>query len=82
MILREIFYFNRDTGENEENEVYDPKSDDSPVKSTDKRVTRLTLKQIRRVRIACEKHREVQKKELDFVRQMYGTPEQPAQPGF
>jgi hypothetical protein len=42
------------------------------VKKSDTRKTRLTLRQINRVRKASELHKEEQDKELVFIRQMYG----------
>lgn len=72
MILREIFYFDRQTMEPGENDRYDPVYDDSIVSMDDTRKTRLTLKQINRVRKSAELHVKEKEKELDFVRQMYG----------
>ena len=46
--------------------------DDSIMKKTDTRKTRLTLRQINKARQASELHKEEQEKELHFVRQMYG----------
>jgi hypothetical protein len=51
---------------------YDPAYDDSIVDLDDVRKTRLTLKQINRVRKAAELHTQEKEKEMDFVRQMYG----------
>lgn len=51
---------------------YDPVYDDSIVSLDDVRKTRLTLRQINRVRKAAEIHTQEKEKELDFVRQMYG----------
>ena len=62
MILRELFYFDKETLEPVENNSYDPKSDDSIMKKDDTRKTRLT----------SDLHKEEQDKELHFVRQMYG----------
>jgi len=72
MILRELFYFDKETLEPMENDRYDPSHDDSIVTSSDTRKTRLTLAQINRARKAAELHTEEQQNELDFVRQMYG----------
>lgn len=49
-----------------------------PMKRKDTRKTRLTLKQINELRLASEQHILEQEKELEFVEQMYKTPEQPA----
>ena len=72
MILRELFYFDPETIEPVEDKHYEADLDDSPVKRDDTRKTRLTLRQINRVRKASELHKEEQEKELVFVRQMYG----------
>ena len=72
MILRELFYFDPETVEPVEDKHYEADLDDSPVKKSDTRKTRLTLRQINRVRKASELHKEEQEKELVFIRQMYG----------
>ena len=77
MILRELFYFDKQTIEPIEDKSYDPTDDESIVKHDDTRKTRLTLRQINKARKASEVHAEEQEKELDFVRQMYGIQAQP-----
>jgi hypothetical protein len=72
MILRELFYFDKQTLEPVEDLRYDAEEDDTPLKKTDTRKTRLTLKQINRVRKASDMHKKEQQEELVFVRQMYG----------
>jgi len=72
MILRELFYFDRETVEPVEDKQYEADLDDSPMKRDDTRKTRLTLRQINRVRKASELHKEETVKELFFIRQMYG----------
>jgi hypothetical protein len=72
MILRELFYYDKETLEPIEDDRYDERDDDSPVEYNDTRKTRLTLRQINKVRRAAELHTKEQDKELDFVRQMYG----------
>jgi len=72
MILREIFYFDKETLQPVENDGYDPSFDDSIVSRDDTRKTRLTLRQINKMRKASEVHKKEQVKELDFIRQMYG----------
>jgi hypothetical protein len=72
MILRELFYFDKDTVEAVDDKRYEPEYDDSPIDKKDTRKTRLTLSQINRIRKASELHTEEQKKELEFVKQMYG----------
>ena len=77
MILREIFYFDKQTIEPIEDKVYDATDDESIVKRDDTRKTRLTLSQISKARRASELHAEEQEKELEFVKQMYGISSQP-----
>lgn len=77
MILRELFYFDKQTIEPVEDKSYDATDDESVVKRDDTRKTRLTLRQINKARIASEVHAEEEQKELDFVRQMYGIQAQP-----
>jgi len=72
MILRELFYYDKETIESTEDDRYDPQYDDSVVKMNDTRKTRLTLRQINRARKASELHATEKANELDFVRQMYG----------
>ena len=76
MILREIFYFDKNTLESGDNKGYSPKDDQSIVSKDDTRKTRLTLKQINRARMAGEFHKEEQEKELEFIRKMYSADQQ------
>ena len=73
MILRELFYYDKETLEPIEDDRYDERDDESPVEKSDTRKTRLTLRQINKSRKASELHTKEQTKELDFVRQMYGV---------
>jgi|TARA_B100000242_G_C42986200_1_gene457747 hypothetical protein len=77
MILREIFYFDKETIEPIEDKTYDATDDESIVKRDDTRKTRLTLRQINKARKMSEIHAEETEKELEFVRQMYGIQSQP-----
>lgn len=81
MILRELFYFDKETLQPTENDRYDPAYDTSILKPSDTRKTRLTLRQIGRARKATELHKTEMSKELDFVRQMYGLAAQAAATG-
>jgi Rps23 Pro-64 3,4-dihydroxylase Tpa1-like proline 4-hydroxylase len=72
MKLREFFYFDRDTVEPIEDKSYDPSMDDSVLNKDDTRKTRLTLRQINKARKAAELHQEESKKDLVYIRQMYG----------
>lgn len=72
MILRELFYYDKETLLPAEDDQYDPVYDDSIVNLDDTRKTRLTLRQINRARKAAEIHTKEKNNELEFVRQMYG----------
>jgi hypothetical protein len=72
MILRELFYYDKETLEPIENDRYEPQYDTSIVDLDDTRKTRLTLSQINRARKASELHTNEKAQELNFVRQMYG----------
>ena len=77
MILRELFYFDQISTQPGEQKQYDPTEDQSIMQMDDTRKTRLSLKQINKARKADEFHKDEQEKELVFVRQMYGTANQP-----
>jgi hypothetical protein len=78
MILRELFYFDQDSKNLSNDMRYDGERDSlMPLKRKDTRKTRLTLKQINEIRRASEQHILEQEKELEFIEQMYKTPEQP-----
>ena len=81
MILRELFYFDKETIEPVDDNRYEPEYDDSIVNFDDTRKTRLTLRQINRARKASELHTKEKAGELDFVRQMYGIAAQAAAAG-
>jgi len=72
MILRELFYFDPQTVEPVEDKRYDANDDESDVDKKDTRKTRLSLKQIQKIRKSSELHNEEKLKELEFVKQMYG----------
>jgi len=81
MILRELFYYDKETLEPVEDNRYEPQYDDSIIDLDDTRKTRLTLRQINRARKASELHTNEKNEELDFVRQMYGIAAQAAAAG-
>ena len=81
MILRELFYYDKETLEPVEDNRYEPLSDDSILDIDDTRKTRLTLNQINRARKASELHIKEKQEELDFIRQMYGIAGQQAAAG-
>jgi hypothetical protein len=72
MILRELFYFDKETVETVDDDRYEPEYDETPVDYDDTRKTRLTLLQINRTRKSSELHNKDKAKELDFIKQMYG----------
>ena len=76
MILRELFYFDPETIEPVENNRYEPQHDESPLKADDTRKTKLTLRQINRIRKASELHNDEKQEELQFIRQMYSIANQ------
>jgi len=80
MILRELFYFDKDTVEPETDNSYEPEHDKTPAKPSDTRKTRLTLGQLNRIRKSNEYHNQQKEKDLEHVRQMYGAP--PAEEGL
>ena len=81
MILRDLFYYDKETLEPVEDNRYEPLSDDSILDIDDTRKTRLTLNQINRARKASELHIKEKQEELDFIRQMYGIAAQQAAAG-
>ena len=76
MILRELFYFDKQTLESGDNKMYSAGDDQSIISKDDTRKTKLTLKQINRARLAGEFHKEEQEKELEFIRNMYSADNQ------
>ena len=78
MILRELFYFDPMTAQPVDDKRYEEGDDTSVLKKTDTRKTRLSLRQINRIRKASELHTEKKQEELHFVRQMYGIAAQAA----
>lgn len=78
MILRELFYLDNDAKSVSDDMRYNGERDIlMPMKRKDTRKTRLTLRQINELRLASEQHILEQEKELEFIEQMYKTPEQP-----
>jgi hypothetical protein len=72
MILRELFYFDKETTEPVEDDRYDPTHDHSPIDYDDTRKTRLTLRQINKIRKSSELHTKEMAIEQEFIKQMYG----------
>lgn len=77
MLLREFIYFNNENNDYANDRRYDNASDSSVLKKGDTRKVRLTLRQINRLRLQTEAHVAEAQSELDFIRQMYGTPANP-----
>ena len=80
MILRELFYSDKDASDVSNDLRYSADRDITSLKRDDTRKTRLTLKQINQLRKSSEQHILEQEKELEFVEVMYKQPEatQPA----
>jgi len=76
MILRELYYFDKDTMEPVEDNRYNSEDDVSVVDSDDTRKTRLKLKDINKARRADDMHRKETVKDLTHVRAMYGIASQ------
>jgi hypothetical protein len=74
MILRELFYFNKDTAESQQDDQYIATRDTSVLDSDDTRKTRLTLGQINELRKASDLHIKEHEAELEFIARMYATP--------
>jgi hypothetical protein len=77
MILRELFNMS-DAGRNVNDMRYDPLRDQSAMKKSDTRKTRLTLSQINELRKGSEAHILEQEHELAFINKMYAKPPAPA----
>jgi len=78
MILRELFYADKDTKSVANDMRYSADRNIDNLVRSDTRKTRLTLQQINTLRKASDQHILEQEKELEFIEQMYATPEQPA----
>lgn len=74
MILRELFYFNRDTASSEQDDRYMQHHDTDELQADDTRKTRLTLGQINELRKASELHIKETEAELEFIARMYSAP--------
>ena len=74
MKLMEIFTYGEEGFEQDKS--YDPEQDISILDKNDTRKTRLTLKDINKMRLASEEHDERQQDEAVFVQKMYGQPAQ------
>jgi hypothetical protein len=79
MILRELYYFDKNTMEPIEDDRYNSDNDESIMDYNDTRKTRLTLKDINKARRADEIHRKEATADLAHVRAMYGIAAQGAE---
>ena len=80
MLLLEFLYFNDNNNDFAVDRRYDSSRDSSVVKKSDTRKIRLTLRQINQLRQQSEAHEFEEQSEQEFIRQMYGTPVEVAQP--
>jgi len=74
MNLMELFYFNKETTEVEQDDKYLAGNDTSALDIDDTRKTRLTLKQINELRRASDSHIKEEEAELEFISRMYAAP--------
>lgn len=75
MILRELFYFNRESAELEQDDKYMADRDTDVLNGLeDTRKTRLTLGQINELRRASDQHVKETQAELEFIARMYAAP--------
>lgn len=75
MILRELFYFNRNTADFEQDDRYFADRDTDVLNGLDDtRKTRLTLGQINELRRASDQHMKETQAELEFISRMYAAP--------
>ena len=72
MILKEFFTAGEQGFEQQKN--YSAEDDISILDKEDTRKTRLTLKDINKMRLASEQHDAEQQEEAKFVQKMYGQP--------
>lgn len=78
MILRELYYADKDMKAVSTDMRYNSSNDSTSLKRDDTRKTRLTLRQINELRKASEQHILEQEKDLEFVQSMYKAPAAPA----
>jgi hypothetical protein len=74
MILRELFYFNRETADTEQDDRFMTYRDTDVLDSSDTRKTRLSLGQINELRRASDQHIKETQAEMDFIARMYAAP--------
>ena len=74
MILRELFYFNRETANTEQDDRFMTYRDTDVIETEDTRKTRLTLGQINELRKTSDQHIKETQAEMDFIARMYAAP--------
>ncbi len=74
MILRELFYFNRETADSEQDDRFMTYRDTDVLDDSDTRKTRLSLGQISELRRASDQHIKETQAEMDFIARMYAAP--------
>jgi hypothetical protein len=74
MILRELFYFNRETADTEQDDRFMTYRDTDVLDNSDTRKTRLSLGQINELRRASDQHIKETQAEMDFIARMYAAP--------
>lgn len=74
MILKELFYFNSEETDMTDDPRYNNQKDFEVRRRSDTRKTKLTLKQINRLRKASEQHYLEQERDADLASKMYSTP--------
>ncbi len=74
MILRELFYFNRETADTKQDDRFMTYRDTDVLDNSDTRKTRLSLGQINELRRASDQHIKETQAEMDFIARMYAAP--------
>jgi hypothetical protein len=74
MILRELFYFNRETANTEQDDRFMAYRDSDVIELEDTRKTKLTLGQINELRRSSDQHIKETQAEMDFIARMYAAP--------
>lgn len=79
MILRELFYFNKEGQDlSQDDDRYDADKDHNVMSRDDTRKIRLTLKQINQLRRASDQHYLDMERDNESISKMYAQP--PAEP--
>jgi len=79
MLLNELFYFDQNGKNFEDDKRYDAQRDISVLDQSDTRKTRLTLRHLNDIRRTSEAREIEQAKEISFIQMMYGQPVQEEQ---